>query len=234
MTAPLVLLDLDGTLSHSAPGIIHSARTALGALGVPVPEPEELLGFVGPPLRDSLAAYGVPAERVLEAITAYRDAFEAGGMWDSAPFPGVEEQLRRLRAAGLTLALATSKPERYARMICERWGLDRVLDGIYGAPPDHIASTKATVIAHALADLGPERVPDTSQIVMVGDRHHDVRGAAEHGIDCLGVAWGYGEPDELDGAVSVIGEVSDLAAAILTHLLLGAKERACVRRNERE
>lgn len=218
MTAPLALLDLDGTLSNSAPGILRSASVTLASLGLPVPEPEVLLAFVGPPLPVSLRAHGVPEHRILEAIEAYRAEFEAGGMWESAPFPGIGEQLERLRAAGLTLAVATSKPEGYARQICERWGLDRLVDGVFGAPPDHIPSTKATVIAHALEELGPARVPEASRIIMVGDRHHDVEGAAENGIACLAAGWGYGDPGELEGAVAVVAEVAGLADAVLHHV----------------
>jgi phosphoglycolate phosphatase len=226
MTAPLVLLDLDGTLSNSAPGILRSARVALTALGLPVPEPEMLLAFVGPPLPDSLRAHGVPEHRILEGIEAYRAEFESGGMWESAPFPGIPEQLDRLREAGLGLAVATSKPEGYARQICQRWGLAELVDGVFGAPPDHIRSSKATVIAHALEELGPERVPERGRIVMVGDRHHDVEGAAENGIACLAAGWGYGAPDELKGAAGVIAEVGDLADAVLHHL--GAEQGALI------
>lgn len=226
MTAPLALLDLDGTLSDSAPGIFRSVTAALTALGVPVPSPQGLRAFVGPPLPASMAAHGVPEERMAEAIAAYRAEFEAGGMWESHVFDGIPEQLRALREAGVTLAVATSKPEVYARPICEKWGLDALVDGVYGAPLDHIPSSKATVIAHALEELG-ERVPEPSRIVMVGDRHHDVEGATEHGIDCLGVAWGYGEPGELDDAAGIIGEVADLARAVQTQL--GVHDEATVR-----
>lgn len=216
--APLVLLDLDGTLSDSAPGVMRSVHAAYAALGLPQPTAAGARAFVGPPLPVSLRAHGVPPERVQEAIDAYRAEFEAGGMWESHVFDGIEEQLRALRAAGCTLAVATSKPEVYARPICERWGLDALVDGVYGAPLDHIPSTKATVIAHALAELGPDRVPQVSDIVMVGDRHHDVEGAAEHGIACLGVAWGYGEPGELEGAVGIVPEVGRLAEVVLARL----------------
>lgn len=227
MTAPLALLDLDGTLSDSAPGIGRSVRAALTSLGLPVPQtPAGLRSFVGPPLPVSFRAHGVPEEQIPEAIAVYRAEFEAGGMWESPPFEGIPEQLQRLRAEGVRLAVATSKPEVYARPICSTWGLDELVDGVYGAPLDHIPSTKATVIAHALAELGP-RVPPTSQIVMVGDRHHDVDGAAEHGIDCLGAGWGYGEPGELDGAAATIPAVADLADSVLAHL--GTREELAAR-----
>jgi phosphoglycolate phosphatase len=215
---PLVLLDLDGTLSDSAPGIVRSAATALGSLGLEVPSDQDLLSFVGPPLPVGLRAHGVAEDRIAAGIAAYRAAFEGGGMWESHPFAGVADQLVLLREAGCTLAIATSKPEVYARQICDRWGLTALVDGVYGAPLDHVPSTKASVIAHALTELGESLVPPREAIVMVGDRHHDVDGAAEHGIVCLGVAWGYGAPGELDGAVGIIADVADLAADVLTYL----------------
>jgi phosphoglycolate phosphatase len=215
---PLVLLDLDGTLSDSAPGITASVRVAFEQLGLPEPGPDVLRSFAGPPLPVSFRAHGVAEDRVDEAIAAYRGAYEDGGMWQSPLFPGIEEQLRRLRAAGCTLAVATSKPEVYARPVAVHWGLDALVDGVYGAPLDHVPSTKATVIAHALASLGPDRVPGVAATLMVGDRHHDVDGAAEHGFRCLGVGWGYAGPGELDDAVGVVPTVDRLADAVLAEL----------------
>lgn len=215
--APLVLLDLDGTLTDSAPGIMASARAAFTTLGLPVPSAESLRSFVGPPLPVSLRAHGIPESLVPDAVRVYRGQFEAGGMWDSQVFPGIPEQLTALRKAGCTLAVATSKPEVYARPICERYGISALVDGVFGAPLDHIPSTKATVIAHALAELGP-RNPGPELSIMVGDRHHDVDGAAQHHIRCLGVAWGYAEPGELSDAIALIPTISDLASQVLAAL----------------
>lgn len=225
--APLVLLDLDGTLTDSAPGIIASAIAAFGDLGIPAPSREALNGFIGPPISDSFRTFGVPEARVTEAVRAYRAAFTAGNMWDNRVYPGIPEQLTLLRDAGCTLAVATSKPEIYARPICERFGLSELVDGVYGAPLDNVPSSKATVIAHALASLGRrDLVPEPHRIVMVGDRHHDVDGARAHGIDCLGVGWGYAETDELDGAVRLVPAVADLAVAALAYLRGALPSRA--------
>lgn len=221
---PLVLLDLDGTLTDSAPGIMDSARTAFEALGLPPLTPEQLRGFVGPPLVEGLRHAGVPEERLAEGVRAYRAYFAKTGMWDNRVFDGVPGQLRALRAAGCSLAVATSKPEIYARPICERFGLAELVDGVYGAPTDDVPSTKATVIAHALTELAamvPPLMPPPGRIVMVGDRRHDIEGASAHGIPCLGAGWGYGTPDELAGAVAVVPDVAGLASAVLALLHLG-------------
>ena len=222
MTAPLVLLDLDGTLMDSAPGITASAAHAFRALGLPVPDAGTLRSFVGPPITDSFPAHGVPPERVMEAVTAYRAAFTAGGMYDNAVFDGVPEVLTELRDAGCALVVATSKPEMFAKPICDRFGLTGLVDAVHGAPPDEARSTKADVIAAALDALG-RRSPvaaDDGPVVMVGDREHDVHGAAAHGIDCLGVAWGYARPGELEaaGAVGTVDDVAALGAAVRARL----------------
>lgn len=215
---PLVLLDLDGTLTDSAPGIVASARVAYAALGLPAPDEATLRSFVGPPLVRSFRAHGVSDERVAEAVSAYRAEFAARGMWDNSVFDGIPEALARLRAAGVTLLVATSKPTVFAHPITERFGLAAAVDGVFGAPPDLVASDKASVIGEALASLGSP--VDPHRTLMVGDRRHDVAGARAHGIDTLGVAWGYAAPGELEdaGAVGVVARPADLADAVLARL----------------
>ena len=213
--APLVLLDLDGTLTDSYPGIAASARTAFTALGTAVPDDTSLRAFVGPPLVESFARFGVPPDRVPEAVAAYREYFRATGMWENSVYDGIHGQLEALRAAGVRLAVATSKPEVFAAPVCERFGLAPYLEGVFGAPLDHVPSSKATVVAAALAALRPG-----GAVLMVGDREHDVHGARANGVDCLGVAWGYAAPGELldAGALAVVEDVDGLAAATLATL----------------
>lgn len=217
LPAPLVLLDLDGTLTDSAPGITTSVTHAYRTLGLPVPDAAALRSFVGPPITESFPRHGVPAERVAEAIATYRADFAVTGMWDNSLYPGIPEQLQRLRDAGCLLAVATSKPEVFAVPIVEHFGLTSRLAGVFGAPVDE-QGTKGDVIARALATLG--RDPGTSPVLMVGDRSHDVVGAREHGIGCLGVGWGYAAPGELAaaGAVALVDDVGALASAVLALL----------------
>lgn len=226
----LVLLDLDGTLTDSAPGILASVRHAYATLGLPLPAGSVLRGFVGPPLTESFAAHGVPAHRVDAAVAAYRDVYAAGRLLDNAVYPGVPECLTAVRTAGARLAVATSKPEPMARRIVAHLGLDTVLerglDDVFGATLDGRISAKGEVVARALASLdadadatGP-RATDLARagrVVMVGDREHDVRGAAEHGIACVGVAWGYAYPGELQraGAIAVVGTPAELGDVLL-------------------
>ena len=225
MTSPLVLLDLDGTLIDSIPGITASIAVAYRRCGLPVPTPAELRSFVGPPIGDSLRAHGVPDDRVDEVVRAYREDFGATGMHDATVFDGVPELLADLRAAGCRLVVATSKPEVFAVPICADLGLTPLIDGVFGASLDE-SGTKADVIARALA--AEPHAPSPATTLMVGDREHDVHGARAHGIDCVGVTWGYAAPGELAaaGAVAVVETVGELRRTVLARVGDGISRRA--------
>ncbi|GIG28039.1 HAD hydrolase-like protein [Cellulomonas marina] len=215
--APLVLLDLDGTLTESGPGIVGSYRVVLETLGLPVASDEELADVVGPPLTENLLAHGVPAARVAEGIALYRAHYAEVGQYRNRLYPGVVEAMTELRAAGLTLAVATSKVQDRAEEICARFGVDALVDAVFGDLDQDHPTDKATVVGRALATLGPRRVPAPARTRMVGDRRHDVVGAAAHGIATLGAGWGYAPPDELAaaGAERVLASVDELAPAVL-------------------
>jgi phosphoglycolate phosphatase len=207
MVSPdLVIFDLDGTLTDSADGIVSSFRHALGEIGAPVPEGDLSRKLVGPPMHHTLSAMGL-GDRADEAIAAYRADYTARGWAMNSLFDGIPDLLSDLRAAGVRLAVATSKAEPTARRIIEHFGLDQHFEVIAGASVDGVRASKADVVAHALAQLEP--IPDL--VLMVGDRAHDVEGASAHGIDTVVVKWGYGA-DDFGGpdAVKSVATVAEL------------------------
>ena len=192
----LVIFDLDGTLTDSARGVVSSFRHALNEVGEPVPQDSDLAAMVvGPPMHQTLWGMGL-GERTDAAIAAYRADYTTRGWILNEVFDEIPELLSDLRAAGVRLAVATSKAEPTARRILEHFGLDSHFEVIAGASLDGVRSTKSDVIAHALAQLQP--MPQ--HILMVGDRSHDVHGASHHGIATIVVDWGYGRADFDDPA----------------------------------
>jgi phosphoglycolate phosphatase len=186
----LVLFDLDGTLTDSADGVVSSFRHALATVGAAVPGGDLAAQVVGPPMHHTLSALGLD-ERAEEAIAAYRADYSSRGWAMNRVYDGIPELLADLRAAAIRLAVATSKAEPTARRILEHFGLAHHFDVIAGASLDGGRSAKAEVIAHALEQLRP--LPQ--RVLMVGDRRHDVDGAAAHDIDTVLVEWGYGADD---------------------------------------
>ncbi|WP_435298777.1 HAD hydrolase-like protein [Timonella sp. A28] len=219
-TRELILFDLDGTLMDSAPGILESVQYAYVTLGLECPDLETLRTFVGPPLHASAVRHGVPADMVDEFLAAYRVAFVDGGMLNNSVYDGVRSVLKELQLAGKRMAIATSKPEIFARQICRHFDLDQHFEFIAGATLDTSRSSKSLVVAHALKNLAESEqgLPAVGQMVMVGDREHDVLGAREHGIDTIGVTWGYAQPGELveAGASALVEEPRQLLDVLLT------------------
>lgn len=211
MFAKAVLFDLDGTLTDSGEGIINCAVFAMERLGIPVPPREELGVFVGPPLWDTFRQFGVPADRVDEAIDIYRSRYVPIGKFENTPYPGIREALEALRAQGRKLYVATSKPEVTAREILEHFDLSRYFTEICGATMDKTRSSKEDVIAYLLSlDACRENS------VMVGDTAFDVIGAAAHGIPTIGAAWGYGKTEDMvsAGAAAIARSPEDLLRII--------------------
>lgn len=190
-----VLFDLDGTLTDSGEGIINCAKLALETLGLPIPSYTEMRTFVGPPLSESFQRYGVPADKVEEAIRVYRSRYVPTGMFENTPYPGIRELLESLKAAGHKLYVATSKPEGMSIKILEHFDLAKYFDRICGASMDTSRSTKEAVIAYLLEQNGR-----ADNMVMVGDTKFDILGAKEHGIPAIGVSWGYGKVADMEAA----------------------------------
>lgn len=219
MTPPYVLLDLDGTISDSSVGIARSLQHAFVECGLDPPTDEAVRTIIGPPFEVGLPQLGVPGGVVPRVIDAYRDRYEAVGLFENEVYPGVPAMLDDLLAAGFALALATAKPEPTAVRIVAHFGLTPYFSLQVGASPDLGSGrrTKAEVITAALALLGLTTGPGPAPAVMVGDRDHDVDGARVNGIPCVGVTWGFGSVAELTdaGAVTLVDHPDEVAAAIV-------------------
>ena len=211
-TPELVIFDLDGTLIDSAAGTVASFRHAMAAVDAEVPGGDLVTRIVGPPLNDTMHSLGL-GDRADAAIAAYRADYTRRGWAMSTLFDGVAELLADLKAAGVRLAVATSKPEPTALRILRHFGVAEVFEVIAGAHMDGTGAAKADVLARALAQLEP--LPD--RVVMVGDRAHDVEGAAWHGIATVVVGWGYGGsdfaggPDDGEAAITAVPPAAHVA-----------------------
>lgn len=207
-----ILFDLDGTLTDSGEGIINCAQLALRHFGIQADDRQALRRFVGPPLRESFPAFGVPEERVEEAVTVFRSRYLTVGKFENFPYPGIRELLEDLRAAGMDLYVATSKPESTAVEILTKFELAGYFTKICGAAMDGTRDAKEDVIRCLLAELPQEEVP-----IMVGDTVFDVVGARALGIPTIGVTWGYGDAAEMEaaGAVALAVSTEELKTLLL-------------------
>ena len=212
-----ILFDLDGTLTDPKEGITKSVRHALNHYGIQVDNLDTLTPFIGPPLTDSYKKYyGFSDEQAWEGVLVYREYFSERGWHENKEYPGIKEMLDALKKAGKVLLVATSKPEEFGRKILEYFGMAGYFDFIGGADMEETRVRKADVIRYVLEQYGLDRSPETlARCVMVGDREHDVLGARECGMDCVGVLYGYGDRQEMDGCrpawiAATVDELKDL------------------------
>ena len=156
---------------------------------------------------------GFSEEQAAQAVAKYRERFQTVGIFENGVFDGISDMLESLRLLGFRIGLASSKPEVYARRILEHFGLIRFMDEVTGSELSGERTRKAEVIAEAMRRMGTT----PAQTIMVGDRKHDVLGAKECRVPCIGVRYGYAEAGELEqyGADWVTDSVETLGKLLL-------------------
>lgn len=211
----VVLFDLDGTIVDSAPGILSTLVYTYEHLRMPVPSHAELVKWIGPPILESFRDLaGLDEDESRYALAIYRERYRERGVYEATPYPGVPEAVRAIRRAGIPVSLATSKPESAARAILDRIGLTDAFTELTGASEDETRSHKADVVAEALRRLAAAGADIRTRPVMVGDRVHDIEGAAEHLVPTVFVTWGYGTRAEAEGAVAVVDTPGELLGVL--------------------
>lgn len=191
-----LLLDVDGTLIDSMPGIQAGLLHALDSVGCPHPDEAFLSRIAGPPMEETLSSLGLSEEQARQAFDAYVEYTSQGGWANARAFPGMRELVVKWHEDGFRLITATSKGEGFARAILEREGFMDYIEFLGAAEERGARRTKQAVIQYVFDNVDLEG----EDILMIGDRHHDIEGAAHFGVDTVAVAWGYGEQAEWDTA----------------------------------
>ena len=212
-----VFFDLDGTLTDSSPGIVRSIQYALTSLGRQKRGVHELEGFIGAPLKEVFATLlkTDDEELPLKALQLYRERYSRKGLFECTAYMGVPEMLSAIGNDGMTLYVVTAKPRIFAERVISHLGLGEHFSRIFGSELDGTHSAKSDLIRYVLEQtrLSPEKV------LMVGDRHHDIKGARANGLCSAAVLWGYGSRKELSACKpDMIVEKPKALAEVLTRI----------------
>lgn len=202
------LFDLDGTLTDPTTGLYPAFRSALKALRIPELSEEELQKFVGSPLPEIFRDLkpGVTGGEIEFGIQCFRETYSESGVAGNSLYDGIPEVLDELRRFDEDMYVVTSKPEGFAKDVCEYLNITSYFRDIVGAGMDEL-DTKASLIERVLYGK-----THSTTIVMVGDRHYDVIGAHSHKLPALGVLWGFGSESELTraGADYIVEKPEDI------------------------
>ena len=150
-----ILFDLDGTLTDPGVGITNSVAHALRKYGITVDDNRELFKFIGPPLHESFEAYyGFSKDEAFTAVEYYREYYRDRGIFENLLYDGIPDLLKFLHSRGHILAVATSKPEIFAKQILDHFTLGKYFTCITGSNLDGTRTKKAEVIDYALSSCG--------------------------------------------------------------------------------
>lgn len=209
----IILFDFDGTIYDTLEGITKSMQYALNQQGI-YPKLDELKCFAGPPLHDKLEeVYGFTGEKADEVVRVFRERYAHIGIYESCIFHGVEELLKKLKAAGKRLGIATSKPEVMANKLLEMQNIREYFEVVSGSSVSGKLSSKDIILREALRRFGS----DGENAVLVGDTKYDVMGAHKCALTCIGVRYGYAADGELeDAGAKLIAENTEELYKILT------------------
>lgn len=188
-----ILFDLDGTLTDPFLGITRSVAYSLKSFGIEVDDLEILKPFIGPPLDVSFREYyHMDEAQSWKAVEKYREYFSKKGLFENKVYEGMEDFLQSLLNMDMKLYVCTSKPEVFAKEILDHFSLTPYFTGIYGATLDGSLKNKGDVIAHCIK----QEQLNIQDCMMVGNRQHDIVGAHQNQIPCIGVLYGYGSLEE--------------------------------------
>ncbi len=206
-----IFFDLDGTLTDSGEGIMKCAQTVFEHFGMQAPDRRELRSFVGPPLYKSFEKFGIPNDKIDEAIKVYRKRYNTVGKFENRPYDNIEILLSKLKNDGHRLFIATAKPQTVSVEILRHFGLYEYFECICGAGDDGTRREKHQVIQHLM-----QSCQNLDNIVMVGDTMSDVEGARICKIPVIAVLWGYGDRNELIKNADLTAEAIEGLYAVLS------------------
>ena len=196
-----LLFDLDGTLTDPKVGITTCVQYALKELGIEEPDLDKLEPFIGPPLKDSfMNFYGMDSEQADRAVAKYRERFDQIGWSENKVYKGIPRMLKKLRAKGVHMAIASSKPTVFVERILKHFKINSYFQVVVGSELDGRRSNKAEVVREAMSRLYKGRTIEADRFYMIGDRCFDVQGARSLGIESVAVSYGYGSLEELKEA----------------------------------
>lgn len=207
----IVLLDLDGTISASAEGIRYSIEKTIEETGCKTFDTSDYTLYIGPPLMDTFNNHcGLKGEKAEQAVEVYRRIYDTKGKFINKVYDGIKPALKSLKGAGVKVAVATSKYEKFAQEIVDYLGLKSYIDRVCGSKLDGTRKDKKDIIPYAVEALGGKM---TDKILMIGDTYFDAKGARLCGVDFLGVTYGYGNVEAMraEGAVDFVNNPLEIA-----------------------
>ena len=181
VSSPIVIFDLDGTLINSKNQIFEAMISAREVLGMPDLTEEFIGQHLGLPVRQLIPEQDLSQDFVDGLVLEFRRFLKIAILKHNEVFPGAIELIDVLRANGLKIGIATSKPQLQAEMVVHNSPLKGLIDFVQGTdnfPP----KPSPEVIKRVLETFV------NPPAIMIGDRVEDLEAATASGIPSIGIA----------------------------------------------
>ena len=206
------IFDLDGTLLDTITDLAASCNYALRTHGMPEHSVDDVRRFVGNGVRklmERAIPHGAENPDFEATFATFREHYMHHSLDTTQQYPGIPEVLADLKARGCRLAVVSNKMMAATVELCRHFFPDTIEVAIGEHEAEGIRKKPApdTVFA-ALRELGVEK----DRAVYVGDSDVDVQTAANSGLPCISVLWGFRDRDFLiqHGAKTFISAPSEL------------------------
>lgn len=212
-----LLIDLDGTLLHTAPELAESANRMLRDMGRPAVSQDLLMSYIGNGIvwlvKRALTGDMVaePDAALFERALPIFETHYTELLLQSKPFDGVIDGLNAMQAAGFRLGCITNKVARYTEPLLKGVGLEKYFEIVLAGDTLPEKKPHPMPLLHAAKFFG---VP-VEQLLLIGDSLSDTTAARAAGCPVVCVPYGYnhGEPVEtldLDAVIATLPDVMKL------------------------
>jgi phosphoglycolate phosphatase len=215
------MLDLDGTLLHTAPQIAEAANHMLEALGKPKLPVAQITGYIGEGAQTLIKRCLTGQLHVEPEVALFAEAeplfhaFYANNVADSVPFDGVVEGLHCLKQEGFKLACVTNKPEKFTLPLLQKSGLADFFEIVVSGDTLPRKKPDPMPLRHVCAELSALE----AEALLVGDSNTDIAAAQAAGCFVVTVPYGYNQGRPIDDSQvdATINRLDELTALIDLH-----------------
>ena len=189
-----IIFDLDGTLLNTSRDICATLNQSLRAFGCPEVKHKKTIEYVGNGAK-KLIERAAPEnfDRMEELYSHYRVKFAACDNALTTLYDGEEQFLQTIKARGIKTAILTNKPDDAAQNVYKNFLARFDFDFVLGQTPYFALKPDPSATKFLMAEMGA----GPSQCLFVGDGETDIATAANAGIDCVSVLWGFRTKEQL-------------------------------------
>jgi HAD superfamily hydrolase (TIGR01549 family) len=205
-----IILDVDGTLVDSNEAHVQAWVKALkrGGYDVPAERIRPLIGMGSDNLLPTLISIEKDTPEGEKLSEYWKEIFESEYLPSLKAFPKTKELLKRLKADGFKLAVASSAEKEMLKRLLEIAGADKLIEDETSADDAENSKPDPDIVQAALDKLALK----SEQVVMLGDTPYDIEAATKIGVNVIALRCGGWNDDGLKGAIAIYDDPADLLA----------------------